>query len=436
MNFGPETLADIETKLSAARTRLILEKPFLGALVMHLPMVAREAEQCRTTATDARAFYFNPDYIQTLTLSQTQFILAHEALHCALGHFARRRHRVRRRWDVACDHAVNLMLVEEGLKPAPGALLEKSFKGLSAEEIYPLIPDDTIEETLDQHSYDEDGDDQNQNQDNTEDEGESSDSGDANDEQSGPAPSAGESADDQESAGAGAGAGEPSDQQPDQGKTSQQQPLSDSERDELETLWRQRLVAAAQQARQAGRLGESLARSIDDLVQPKLPWRALLSRYMMSAARDDYSFQRISRREGAAMMPSLHSGQMDVVIALDTSGSIEAQEIAEFIAEVDALKGQLRARVTLLACDETITAGPLTYETWEPIEPVTELGGGAGTRFTPIFEWIEHENVRPNLVLYFTDAEGEFPSHEPPYPVLWLVKGNQPVPWGQRIQLN
>lgn len=430
-----ESLFEIETKLSAARTRLILEKPFLGALVMHLPMIARESNVCRTTATDARAFYFNPDYIATLTLSQTQFILAHEALHCALGHFARRRHRVRRRWDVACDHAANLLLVEEGLKPAPGALLEKSFKGLSAEEIYPLIPDDTIEETLDQHAYDEDGDDEqsDQNSDSGDDE-----ASDQRDDQGSPNQGdgqAGEQGEQEQQSGDGGGAASQGKDES-EGGSSAGQSLSETEREELETLWRQRLVAAAQQARQAGRLGESLARSIDDLVQPKLPWRALLSRYMMSAARDDYSFQRISRREGAAMMPSLYSGQMDVVIGLDTSGSIDTEEIAEFVAEIDALKGQLRARVTLLACDEKITEGPLVYEAWESIDAPTELSGGSGTRFTPVFEWIERENMKPDIVLYFTDAEGEFPQHAPPFSVLWLVKGNLPVPWGQRIQLN
>ena len=34
------------------------------------------------------------------------------------------------------------------------------------------------------------------------------------------------------------------------------------------------------------------------------------------------------------------------------------------------------------------------------------------------------------------DARGEFPKAEPSYPVLWLVKGKEKVPWGQRIQLN
>jgi predicted metal-dependent peptidase len=38
--------------------------------------------------------------------------------------------------------------------------------------------------------------------------------------------------------------------------------------------------------------------------------------------------------------------------------------------------------------------------------------------------------------MYFTDAEGVFPEAEPMYPVLWLVKGKENVPFGNRIQLN
>ena len=103
-------LAPILTKLAAARTRLIMERPFLGALVMHLPLKPG-GEWCTTTGTDAQAFYFNPKFVENLSLAQTQFVLAHEAMHCAMGHPHRRNHRVKRRWDVACDHAVNLMPV-------------------------------------------------------------------------------------------------------------------------------------------------------------------------------------------------------------------------------------------------------------------------------------------------------------------------------------
>ncbi len=147
---------DLDTKLSAARTRLILDKPFLGALVLRLPMIAADPKWCKTTATDARAFYYNPIYMDGLTLDQTQFMLAHEALHCALSHFARREHRAKHRWDLACDLAINPLLVKDGLKPPPGALYLDQFDGLTAEEIYPAIADmDDETETLDQHLYDQ-----------------------------------------------------------------------------------------------------------------------------------------------------------------------------------------------------------------------------------------------------------------------------------------
>ena len=110
---------DIETKLSAARTKLIIDKPFLGALVLRLPLEAGDPSWCKTTATDARKLYYNPQYIEQLDLLQTQFALAHEALHCALSHFARRQHRDKHRWDLACDYAINPLLINDGLAPPP-----------------------------------------------------------------------------------------------------------------------------------------------------------------------------------------------------------------------------------------------------------------------------------------------------------------------------
>ena len=128
--MDPQT---IETKLAAARTRLILEKPFLGALVLRLPLVAADSKWCRTTATDARKFYYNPEYIEALRPDETQFVLAHEALHCALSHFTRRHHRLKHRWDLACDFAINPLLIKDGLIPPPGSLTEDRFEGMTAE---------------------------------------------------------------------------------------------------------------------------------------------------------------------------------------------------------------------------------------------------------------------------------------------------------------
>jgi len=64
------------------------------------------------------------------------------------------------------------------------------------------------------------------------------------------------------------------------------------------------------------------------------------------------------------------------------------------------------------------------------------LIGGGGTSFKPVFEYVDRVLQSPDLLVYFSDAEDEFPQSMPAYPVIWLVKGKQKVPWGQRIQLN
>lgn len=412
---------DTETKLAAARTRLILDKPFLGALVLRLPMVAADPQWCQTTATDARSFYYNPAYIDALSLEQTQFVLAHEALHCALSHFARRQHRVKLRWDVACDLAINPLLVKDGLKPPPGALVLDSFEGMTAEEIYPCIDENNTDQPMDKHVYDgEDSQSSGQQQGDEQREG-----------------GQGQTPRQDEAESGGSPEGTQQTRQDSQSGAPEPRPLTAGEREALAAQWQQRLAGAAQQAQQAGKLGGLLARMVGELLQPKLPWRMMLARYMTQIARDDYSYMRPSRREGQMILPSLRSEQADIVVAIDTSGSVSSEELNEFLAEVNTLKGQLRARITLHACDTALAeGGPWIFEPWEEFKLPREFQGGGGTDFRPVFDWVERQGRAPDLVLYFTDAEGDFPRSEPPYPVIWLVKGKAPVPWGQRIQLN
>lgn len=402
-------MSDTETKLSAARTHLILDKPFLGALVLRLPLVAADPAWCKTTATDARSFYYNPEYIAGLSEAQVRFVLAHEALHCALSHFARRHQRERRRWDLACDLAINPLLIAEGLTPTPEALYLEPFTGMTAEEIYPCLDQDSDLTPQDDHLYDQDSDSR----------------GD---------PEGGGSGGQPQPQGGGSGAPEPRERQQGAGKPP---PLSAAERERLAVQWRSRLAGAAQQAMQAGKMGGELGRMVDHLLQPQLPWRMVLARYFSSSARDDYNYLRPARREGEAIMPSLRSHGLNAVIALDTSGSISDGEMAEFISEVNALKATVNARLTLLACDAFLAEGcPWSYEPWEEFTLPRALAGGGGTDFRPVFEWLERRGERPDVLVYFTDAQGRFPEREPPYPVVWLVKGRSPVPWGQRVQLN
>jgi predicted metal-dependent peptidase len=417
------TKPDIETKLAAARTRLILDKPFLGALALRLPLVAADPKWCPTSVTDARSLYYNPAYIDNLSLEQTQFVLAREALHCGLSHFARRQHRIKSRWDIACEYSINPVLVKDGLTPPPATIVIAAYEGMTAEEIYPFIKDDDTDEPTDERAQSgQDNDPTNSGSQKGEENREGGE---------------GQNPQDIDPQSGGDSQSEPQEFLDGERGAAQPQPLSASEQDALATQWQQRMAGAALQAQQAGKLGGMLARLVGDLLQPKLPWRMLLARYMTQLARDDYSYARPSRREGEMIMPSLRSSQANIVVVLDTSGSVTNEELGEFLAEINTLKAQLRASITLHACDTVLSKdGPWVFEAWEEFKLPQEFHGGGGTDFRPVFDWIERRGNSPDMLLYFTDAKGEFPAIEPSYPVIWLVKGKAPVPWGQRIQLN
>jgi len=402
-------MSDAENKLAAARTKLILDKPFLGALVLRLPLKA--ATWCRTTATDARTLYYNPRWIDSLSSSQVQFALAHEALHCALAHFARRGHRVQRKWDLACDYAINPLLVDEGLKPPGEAMVLDVYRGMAAEEIYPCIDDSNDDsEMMDDHLWD--GDEGGQN-----DQGQQGEGGG----QSG--------GDDDGKVGAGSTASEDGKGLP--------PPLSAKEKEQLQQQWQRHLAAAAQRARESGKLSGNLARLSEAALAVQVSWRALLAQYLSQIGRDDYTWQRPSRREGEVIWPSLRSHSGDIHVAIDVSGSVSEKDLAAFLGELNALKGTTPVRITLFACDSDLAEGaPWVFEAWDELRLPRQFAGGGGTAFAPVFEWIARADRQPDTLVYFTDAEGEFPKEAPHYPVLWLVKGKAPVPWGRRIQLN
>ncbi|HVB47976.1 MAG TPA: VWA-like domain-containing protein [Burkholderiales bacterium] len=394
-------------RIATARARLVLERPFLGELALHLEPQARAGEV--RLGTDGRRVFFDPETALAAPLAELQFALAHQALHLALGHFARRRHRLARLWELACDYAVNQLLVDDGMTPPPHALLDPAFRGLAAEEIYPLLAADARGATLDRH-----------------------------------APGASSAALHSRARARRA----PDAVQPEEGFLEAHREGLDElaaraaplEAEGIDERWSQRLAASALTASRAGRLNPHWQRALGELARPRLPWRALLARFLTSIAPEDYGYERPGRRQesaGGAIFPGRIGRLAHLVVALDTSGSIGRGELEEFLDELDALHGQLRARVVLTACDaELAPHAPWTFEPWERIALPEHVGGGGGTRFTPVFDWVRDAAWRPDALLYFTDALGEFPELAPQYPVLWIVKGRGEVPWGERVQLN
>src|SRR5206468_2698134 len=69
-----------------------------------------------TVAVDGRELRYNPWFVTDLQTEELVGVLAHEAMHCALAHMSRRGTRDLVLWNIACDLAINPLLLDAGIK--------------------------------------------------------------------------------------------------------------------------------------------------------------------------------------------------------------------------------------------------------------------------------------------------------------------------------
>src|SRR5579862_3695110 len=132
-------------RIQKARTALLLDHPFFGSLLYRLK--DRECRAVKTMATDGISLLWNPEFVETLTAATLAGTLAHEVMHPVLHHHVRRSGRDPKRWNVACDYAINPLLVDAGLKLPEGVLLDNRFHGMSAEQIYNLLESEASQDS-------------------------------------------------------------------------------------------------------------------------------------------------------------------------------------------------------------------------------------------------------------------------------------------------
>jgi predicted metal-dependent peptidase len=121
-------------RLKKGRTALLLDCPFYGTLLFRLK--TRQSHSLRTMATDGVHLFYNAAFVESLTPAELNGVLAHEVMHPALLHHTRRGNRSPKRWNRACDLAINPIILESGLTLPKDALVDARFVGMNAERIY------------------------------------------------------------------------------------------------------------------------------------------------------------------------------------------------------------------------------------------------------------------------------------------------------------
>lgn len=414
-------------KLKKARIQLLISHPFFASILLPLP--EREIQGLGAVmATNGVELFYDPQLVEELEVEELTAVYAHEALHIALLHPLRRGHRDPQLWNKACDYAINPLLQHEFRLPR-NALLEPAFAGKYAEEIYDIIAPPPVPPS------------QNQGQDQADETGQQEQPSGRGRSQN----TQGQNQPQPQSAGT-----DQNNQTQPQGQSGTFQAQDPSRwgavldvpenisPQQLEAEIKQLVAQALQAAKQAGRIPAGLERLVEDILQPKLPWREILRRFLTDCLKTDYTWLRPSRRHlwAGLYLPSMGEPGIDeIVVAVDTSGSISQQELDQFAAEITAIAQENVKRVTVIYCDCEVQG----VQTFEPHEPVrlTPKGGG-GTSFRPVFEYVEKHGLRPAVLVYLTDLECyEYPEQVPPYPVIWVTtQEHRKPPFGHVVSVK
>ena len=365
--MDPKIDVQARERLVTARIGLLLRHSFFGNLATRLTLTNAD-EWCSTAATDGLKFYYNSKFIMMLKPKEVEFLVAHEVLHVVYDHMDRRGTRDPQLWNIADDYAVNADLkrhkVGQFITTVP-CLYEQKYDGKAAEEIYDDLMknvqkiniNDLIDQMIDDHM---------------------------------------DNADD--------GEGDSDGDQDGKGKRPK---MSPEERERARQEIKQAIINAAQSA-EAGSLPKGVERLIKQATDPVMPWRELIQTNLTSAIRTDFSWMRPSRRSWHidAVLPGMTPGEeIDVVVAIDMSGSISNKQAQAFLGEISGMMEAFDGYKVHVFCFDTDIYNPqdFTSENLDTIDGYEPAGGG-GTDFDAIFDYLKSVGNVPKRLIVFTDG--------------------------------
>jgi len=374
----PETtLSDEEVrdKLIKARIEMLMSAPFFGNLATRL-IIKDATSWCPTAATDGKYFYYNKHFVAALSDAECVFLMGHEVLHCVYDHMDANRRGDRHPvlWNVANDYVINGDLIDarvgEEIKLVQ-ICHDWKYRGKVSEEIYDDLYKQAKEDgrimemdSFDVHLDREEGDDEGSG---------SASKGNTDGDEDGDGPAK----------------------------------YTAEEKEQISQEFKNATMQAAKAAG-AGNLPGGVKRLLNDLLNPQLDWRQLLAMQIQSVMRSDYTMATPSRKglnEGYYLPGLDRETTIDIVAALDMSGSIFDDMARDFLSELKGIMDQYTDFKIHLLCFDTEVYNPKVFTQNDMGEFMEyELNGGGGTDFDCVFNWMKEEGVQPKKLVMFTDG--------------------------------
>ena len=195
----------------------------------------------------------------------------------------------------------------------------------------------------------------------------------------------------------------------------------------------------------AGRMGAKIPRAISDLLEPKIDWREALREFVSASVRgsDEYTWRRMNKRHMAndIYLPSVENESIgEIVVAIDTSGSIGSAEITEFATELVSICELCQPeQVRVLWWDTEVHGEQVFKDNYTDIAKLLKPLGGGGTHVSCVSEYLVKNKVNAECVLVFTDGYVESNvDWKIAMPTLWMVTSNKSFepPSGKKVIFN
>jgi len=390
-------------KIVRAKVHLQVESPFFAYLVMNLKI--KELNEIESMGVSRQGdLVYNSKWVDNLSENQLKGVLSHEVLHLVLEHFERGENKEHEIYNIASDLVINNILVNSrfelpsGLVPY-GNRFKSENLNIYIEDLHKKSADEVYNELLkqlpkksekeikvlsgmrfDKHDYGK------------------------------------------------------------KGKNSEG--ISKSESTKLKKKWNKILSEASVYAKQQGNIPSGMDRIIEVMLNEKISWKSILYKYITRELPFDYSYNRPSKRSVATgiFMPSILRENIEVVISIDTSGSIAQTELSEFLNEiVNISKSFNNINMKLIVCDSEIKeVYDIRNGSIDTILNLKILGGG-GTSHIPIYEYVKEHLPNTRFIINFTDGFTSFPSDES-VKTIWVITKNgcneERLPFGEVIKLD
>ena len=376
---------DEKQKMSKAKTKLLVNYPFWGSLSLSTQFI--EDNTIPTMCTDGKVIKWSSDFVSELSMDQCMYVVAHEIMHIALMHPLRVGSRNSKLWNIATDLAINSELNKAiGMSSMPeGGLYLPEYEGMSAEQIYKSLQDKSDEEIDDITGG-----------------GQNWDMG---------------------------GVQEP--------KNDQGQKLTPAEVEQLQADTTQKVMVAADAAKAWGKLPASIDDLITVMRRSEVDLETVVCNFVGGDNPDNYTYRRMNRR--AYMMhdvvtPTIECSTVGhTVVAIDSSMSVSDTEQEYFLGLVNHFIDDKKPESVTIITWTTDVRTVKTYEKGEHV-PVISINDRGGTAVSPVFKYIERENVPCDQLIVLSDLQiGDYPDVPAPYPVLWVSSDlrSNPAPWGK-----